>query len=87
MGFFHRQARGRWRQASSALSWLPHSHNFTVVPYGCAKVREYCRAVFKMDKQDDRKDFYGGLKVQELKQILRSKGAKLGGRKAELVDR
>ena len=40
-----------------------------------------------MDKQDERKDFYGDLKVQELKQILRSKGAKLGRRKAELVDR
>ena len=40
-----------------------------------------------MDKQDERKDFDRGLKVQELKQILRSKGAKLGERKEELVDR
>ena len=35
----------------------------------------------------DMQEYYGSLKVEELKKLLKTKGAKVSGRKAELVER
>ena len=36
-----------------------------------------------MNKEND----YGKMKIQEIKKLLKDRGAKVSGRKAELVDR